>query len=162
MHMIEKKFEEIFLSVPGALCVRDYYVVKGNDKIPIRVVIYPPFMSELTPVCRYTADGAGLSVDALMGGADRLGAILHTFFAIRAILESLPYDVFWIGQPRMLDLPLNMNPGFGQHFERHCEELVRAEHLDAAANLAETKRLWGEGRNERYEDCPGYLESLVD
>jgi hypothetical protein len=155
MRNFEAEFEEAFQSVPGALCVRDFYALQGDKKIPIRVVIYPPEMLRNLPVCRYTITGAGLAVDDIMGSGDRLSAILSTFYAVRTRLEELPCDVTWLGYPRMLDLPKQM-PYAGFHFMRYCEELIDAEFEAAMADRRETKRLWGEAPNKRYEDCEGY------
>jgi hypothetical protein len=159
---IIKDSEELFRSIPGALCVRKYSASTDSGQIPIKVVIFPPEPEEFMLVCRITIEGAGLAVDDKAGGLDRLGAILHAFFAVRTLLESLPYDVTWLGRPRMLSLPMNMSNGLGSHFERHCEDMVRAEHDFATANISETRRRWGELPNRRYEDCPGYLEFLQD
>jgi hypothetical protein len=142
MDQYEAEFEAFFQGHPDALCARRYHADVDGEKVAIDVVIYPPEIGQYGPQCRYTIEGAGLSIDSLGGSADRLGAILNAFCGVRAHLETLPYDLTWIGHPGMLWLPMEMSNGCEAHFERHCEELVKAEHEAATADISRVRRLW--------------------
>ena len=159
---LQGKFENLFHSIPGALCVRDLTVLDGEECRPLRIVIYPPEYGEHGPICRFRIDGADLSLESEMGGTDRLEAILNTFYVVRHQVEALPYDVTWLGEPRMIDLPIQMSVGLGLHHERYCEELVAAEHRRASADVRLTKELWGHAPGKAYEDCEGYRRARND
>jgi len=82
--------------------------------------------------CPYEIRGAGARGVKYAYGVDALQALSLAFQGIRALVDSLPHDLDWMGEPIELAFP-RMIPYFGSNkFTRRLQKMVDQE---LAANL---------------------------